>query len=152
MTHDPGVRRTADQNRAAQFRRHARDAARLPAVFRVGPTHRAQVRITDVSGKADDEPIGVTVVDVSTGGFGWESPLFLPRGCRGTLRLQLPTGAGDAEEIEHEVEIRRVRMSREGDRYSVGASLSNASETSRARIEAFLARRQSERDRGGTAA
>lgn len=129
------------KNQAVTFRRHARDAVRLTGTFQVGSSHRAQVRITDLGGAATEEPIGISVVDVSTGGFGWESPVFLPRQCRGAISVYLDD---DSEPFEHEVEVRRVRMQSDGGRYAIGASLVDASEESTRPVVAFLNQRDAD--------
>ncbi|MEM7754556.1 MAG: PilZ domain-containing protein [Planctomycetota bacterium] len=139
------------KNQAVTFRRHARDSVRLTGTFQIGTSHRVQVRIADLGGAASEEPISISVVDVSTSGFGWESPVFLPRQCRGTISVYLDD---QSEPFEHEVEVRRVRMQPDGGRYAIGASLVDASEESTRRVLEFLKQRGAEnaREGGGAAA
>jgi len=73
----------------------------------------------DKSAPGAGGPVSVRAVDVSLGGVGLKSPLFLPRLCRLTLSLVPP---GRTERLTLELRVHRVTMLDRAPTYYIGAA------------------------------
>lgn len=101
------------------FDRHDLD---LPAEVVIAPEHAEQVHFTSVSGGVvDATTIKATVRDVSRGGMGLETPLFLPRMTKATVRIWLKAGGAGERVVERGIRIRRAAMVSEAPSYLLGA-------------------------------
>ena len=106
----------------------------FPAEFAVCEEHQGQVRFSPTSSAQDRHAIAVRCVDMSPGGVGMQSDIYLPRMCEGVLRVFDPTPVGTREDgtpilniaLEHRVKIRRVYMTGEMPEYFVGTSFIDA--------------------------
>lgn len=92
---------------ALQTRQFARRQLALPARVEVHPDQADQLRLS-----FDDEHGRPTVVDVSEGGLGLQSAVFLPRNARLLVHVQPPeaAGAGIPDTLAVRLVVRRCLM------------------------------------------
>ncbi len=120
MSSDSGLR----------VRQHHRREIELPVEFVVAEEYREQLRFSAKSSAINDHSLRGTSVDISPGGMGFTSRLFLPRQCEGSLRVFDPTPVGmraDGTPIlevafEQRVKVRRVQMTSHEPTYFIGVS------------------------------
>lgn len=111
-------------------RQHKRESIDLPVQFIVDETHRAQVRFTVSSTAVNQNTIQGIATDLSKGGLGMESLLFLPRLCEGVIRifhrtdddLNPKTIQESMPVIEARVKVQRVVLSSHEPTYAIGMS------------------------------
>ncbi len=123
MSHESGLR----------VRQHKRREIELPIEFVVAEKHRGQVRFSASSPAAEQYTLRGTSLDISPGGMGFASALFLPRMCEGSLRVLDPTPIGtrpDGSQVHdvafsQRVKVRRVRMIGQEPTYFVGVSFAD---------------------------
>jgi hypothetical protein len=141
-----------------------RHLLQLPVKLRVAETQPDAVQFGD--GHADAEGwVELKLINISTGGIGLESPIFLPRGGEFRVRgnfgdnwsgfdgdTSAPGGASIETEIEVSTDpdaaarrqfdihacVRRVAMTDTQPRYEIGLSFVDLSEVMSERVEAFL--------------
>ena len=119
MSHVSGLR----------VRQHKRSDIDLPVEFVVAERDRPQVRFSASSPAESESVIRGISIDISPGGMGFNSEVYLPRGCEGSLRVldPLPTGQRPDGTTLYEVffsqrvKVRRVRMI-EGGAFFIGVS------------------------------
>ena len=121
------------------IRRSVRHEIVLPAQFRVAPEHAEAVRYA--KGVADtDGWIGVDLVDFASGGAGFISTVFVPRGVVLELRIPDPQ-IPDAEPlIVTRTRTVRVQMTDRRPAYLVGVAYVDPDERAVAQIESMLTR------------
>ncbi|MEL7473684.1 MAG: PilZ domain-containing protein [Planctomycetota bacterium] len=127
------------ENGDITIRRHTRDEISLRGEFVISPEHAEQVILSRGSPYGAKGSIPVRIVDISVGGLGWRSDVFLPRRCRGEIRVIV--GEHDADEVvfTHVVEVRRVRMSDETPMYNIGAAFADPDEQTTAHVNELIA-------------
>lgn len=117
------------------IRQFERNEVVLEGEFEVAPADRAQVIFSARHAAViDAHTIRMTVSDIGAGGIGFQSPLFLPRMLRGTIRILEPiktTGQMDTHSprcvaFEHAVRIRRVDLTSRIPSYFIGSSFEAA--------------------------
>ena len=117
-----------------------RQAQRFDVAFRgrfaVAPASSGAVRFAPSSG-ARDGWIDADFVDMSQGGCGFMSPLFVPRGCH--VRLQVLSVDGSKALIDGLACIQRVIMTDRRPAYLVGASFRGQTPEFREQVNALLA-------------
>jgi PilZ domain len=105
-------------------RHHDRHELDLKAELVIDPAHVEQVRFTAThAAVVNAATIQVRVRDVSRGGVGVESPIYLPRMTKATVRLFLddPLQAGNAgTPLQRTVRICRCAMINESPAYLLG--------------------------------
>jgi hypothetical protein len=94
----------------------ARYQCAIDGAIAVGDEHSKLVK-ADKSAPGAGGPVSVRMVDLSHGGAGLRSPLFLPRLCRLSLTLTLP---GSIDPITLGVRIHRVTMMDRSPSYYLG--------------------------------
>lgn len=104
-----------------QVRHAQRHDAAFDATVRLAPEHAGFVRFSPASG-AKDERIAVSVVDVSMGGLGFLSEVFLPRRALVIVRIADPRNE-EAALLEARLRVQRVRMTDRRPGYLIGGSL-----------------------------
>jgi hypothetical protein len=127
-----------------QFQRREVD---LPAQFDVAEAHQQQVRFSAASGSVDAHSLPVRTVDMSPGGAGLASTIFLPRACEGRLRIFSTTPVevrGDGSPVyevafEHRVKVRRTILTGHEPSYFVGVSFVDPAPDLEERIARVLA-------------
>ena len=150
----------ADAQSKDMIRSSDRHALTLPIRLRAAETQPGAVQFAD--GRSDAEGwIEVQLVNISTGGLGIESPVFLPRG--GEFRIRGNFGhnavhsaspvhhighsdadaAGDPDRTERthfdiHACARRVAMTNQKPLYEIGLSFVDLSAVMRDRVQAFL--------------
>lgn len=103
-----------------QVREHVRRQCRIDATARVDGAGRAPV----VPARAVTDPAGwfnVRLVDISGGGLGLESPLYLPRGCRLIVRAT-PLSGDDTCQVPFDCRVQRASMLDRTPTYYLGVS------------------------------
>ncbi len=101
------------------FDRHALD---VPAELVIAPEHGEQVRLTTVSaGVSDPRTLKVTVRDISRGGLGMESAIFLPRMTKAAIRIWVQQPGCERRAVERMIRLRRASMCSEQPTYLLGA-------------------------------
>ena len=119
------------------IRRSVRHEIVLPAKVRVASEHAESVRYA--KGIADAEGwISVDLVDFATGGSGFISTVYLPRGL--VLELQIPGRPGEATLTLHKTRVVRVQMTDRRPAYLVGVAYVDPDERTMASVDAMLAR------------
>ena len=126
------------------IRQHERQAIDLPAEFEVCPEHREQVRFSAAASTSQSHIIQGRVVDLSMGGLGFICEQFLPRMCRGTVRVFDPASVNAAEPgtpiFKHDVKIFRVSLIRQPLSYSMGTGFVDPAPHLMKRIKKLLKR------------
>ena len=74
-------------NIGLSVRQHERGKIRLPIEFIVCDEHREQVRFSSSSSAGRPHEIQGMVTDISRGGLGFDSQLYLPRMCEGKVKI-----------------------------------------------------------------
>lgn len=105
----------------------------LPGSLAVAPAHAKVVR-PDKSAPGAGGPVDVRIVDLSSGGAGVSSALFLPQGSRLTLRLTPPAGSP----LVVEVRVQRVMMLDRKPTYYLGTAFEGVPPDSAQVIAALL--------------
>lgn len=121
------------------IRRSVRHEIVLPAQFRVAPEHADLVRYA--KGVADtDGWIDVDLVDFASGGAGFISTVFAPRGV--VLELRIPDQSVPEAEplIVARTRVVRVQMTDRRPAYLIGVAYVDPDERTVAQIESLLTR------------
>lgn len=108
----------AESSDRLSVRQHDRFECRVAARLGVDPGHTAQVSFSRSVAESRGQ-IPATVVDVSRGGLGVETLVYLPKGCRLALHVTAP-GQSQAQTVQ--VRVQRVRTVGREPRYYVGTS------------------------------
>lgn len=132
--------------RGLTVRGYERLRVELPVEFVIAPEHRAQVRFSPTSCAAEQFRISGVTFDLSVGGIGFRSPLFLPRHCEGTVRIFSAANVeavGDESvcrmpRLEHRAKVRRVWMNNAEGNFSVGLAFLGATPALEALIHDML--------------
>jgi len=90
--------------------RHSqRHEVALPAELRIAPAHCGRVRFSPASGARGDR-LSVTIVDISAGGLGLMSDVFLPRSALVEIRVADPKNPDGPPLLETTTRAQRVTM------------------------------------------
>lgn len=119
-------------------RQHERATLGLRAEFEVADHHRDQVRFNPATSGTGAFVVMATALDVSPGGIGLRSPLFVPRNCEGVVRVLAP-GTGNDIIFEHDVKVRRARLDGSDEGYFLGTAFLKASPDIGERVAALTA-------------
>lgn len=121
------------------IRRSVRHEIVMPAQVRVAPEHAEGVRyargITDSDGW-----IQVDLVDFATGGAGFISTVYFPRGVVLELRIPSPNEPNAAPLVVARTRAVRVQMTDRRPAYLIGVAYVDPDETTTAQIDSMLAR------------
>lgn len=99
----------------------------LDVEFAIASEHHAQVHFSANSSAPGADVVRGRATDISPGGIGVRSPLFVPRMCEGTIRVFGPSANGGGVEsrrviFEHAAKIRRVYMDNADKQYALGVA------------------------------
>jgi len=119
-----------------QIRHAQRHDAAFDATVRIAPEHAGLIRFSPMSG-AKDDAIPVSVVDVSMGGLGFLSEVFLPRKSTVVVRIEDPRGSGTAL-LEARLRVQRIRMTDRRPGYLIGAALEDDDPDTERQLTAML--------------
>jgi len=125
------------ENTAVSVRRSSRHDVSLRAQLCIIGTHANLVRLAAPAG-ARQGWLDVDVVDVSAGGLGFITNVFLPRECRIRLQVFLDDSAVPTAEVP--LRIQRVNMTDRRPAYLLGASLADASDIERENWKTVITR------------
>lgn len=90
--------------------RHSqRHEVALEAEVRIASEHSGHVRLAPASGVRGDR-LAVTIVDISAGGLGVMSNVFLPRACLVEIRAADPKNPHGPPMLETAARVQRVTM------------------------------------------
>jgi len=128
-------------------RQHARKEFDLAVEFVIAEHHQEQVRFSPISTAKDQHAVRGRAQDISTGGLGWVCEHFLPRMCRGTIRVFDPRPVGTAPDgapiydvaFEHQCIVRRVTMISHDPMYSIGMAFVDPEPNIEERVERLRA-------------
>ena len=111
------------------IRQYSREAVELPIEFIVSDEHTTQVRLSSTGSATHEQAITGFAVDISSGGMGLVTDHYLPRMCKGIVRVFSPGSNARSEDaalrkvvFEHLVKVRRTSMSSHDPTYLVGVS------------------------------
>ena len=115
-------------NIGLSVRQHERGKIRLPIEFIVSDEHREQVRFSSSSSAVRPHEIQGMVTDISRGGLGFDSQLYLPRMCEGKVRIfdgattvsQIDPVPTPQPILETRVKIKRVLLQGQDPSYQIG--------------------------------
>lgn len=114
-------------------RRHERRECRVPATVRIGDADSARVALSRSAGDGSGA-LAATMVDVSQGGLGLESSVFLPRGVRVVVGVRLGGGL-----IELPCRVQRVLMNSRAPTFYLGLAFTASPAERGAMAERLLA-------------
>lgn len=121
------------------IRRSVRHEIVLPAKVRVAPDHADAVRFA--KGVTDSDGwIAVDLVDFASGGAGFISGVYLPRGVVLELRIPASDPAGAPPLVSTRTRVVRVQMTDRRPAYLIGVAYLNPDDASIEQINAMLAR------------
>ncbi len=134
------------QTSGLTIRQHERREIELPVEFVIAEEHRQQVRLSSSSGTDNQETVRGHSVDISVGGLGISSRHYLPRACKGWVRVYDPESAGEGPDggsllnvaFAHQVKVRRVQMTSPEPTYFIGLSFLDPDPDVGERISSFL--------------
>ncbi len=119
------------------MRRSERHDVALPAKVRVAPEHRESVVYS--KGVTDDGGwLEVELIDFSTGGFGFASSYFFPRGVVLEIKIGSPIETDDRILLECVIRVMRVQMTDRRPAYLCGASFASMNDEIQSQVEALL--------------
>jgi hypothetical protein len=106
----------------------------MPALVGVDETDSAAVRLAR-GALGTHGLLRVTAVDMSRGGIGLSSPVYLPPSCRLRLEVELPGGG----EFKGAVRVHRAAMSDRKPTYYIGCAFEEADPARDAALAGILA-------------
>lgn len=115
-------------------RRYERHELVLPAIVSVAPEHQSLVRFNSAVCERDGW-IPATLTDISPGGLGLMTQVFLPR--MSLIRVRVLRGHDEAQVLDVKVRVQRVIMSDRRPAYLVGTAFVEVSEEQKAIIESI---------------
>ena len=127
-------------------RQHERREIELPVEFVVLDEHRSQVCFSGTSNAEGQYTLTGHSVDISVGGVGVTCRQYLPRGCRGLIRVYDPHPVGSRQDgspvlevaFEHRVKVRRTQLANFEPVYFIGLSFVDPEPDVEQRISSFL--------------
>ena len=121
------------------IRRTQRHDLALPARFCVAPEHAGVVKFSAASG-ARDGWIDGGVVDVSSGGLGLVSPIFVPRRCLVTVRVRAEESDESPTILEVAARVQRIVMTDRRPAYLLGTAYEGMTADTTRALQAFMSR------------
>lgn len=125
-------------------RRHERFELVLPALLSVAPEHQSLVRFNPAICERDGW-IPATLVDISPGGLGLMTRVFLPR--MSIARVRVMRGQDERQVLDVKVRLQRLTMTDRRPAYLLGTSFVDLTEEQRAMVQAITAELVSEAER-----
>lgn len=120
-------------------RHHDRHELDVPAELIIAPEHVEQVRFTGVSaGAVNATTLSVKVRDMSRGGVGLESPIYLPRMTKAVVRMWLGSADSAQQCVERLVRVRRCLMASESPSYMLGTQFISREGEEESELEELL--------------
>ncbi len=112
----------------------------MPAKIRLAGDHVSVVRIA-AGAPTEDGWVLVDLVDLSRSGFGFVSPVFLPKLSLLQIQIPDPFGQGDAEPLfDGVIRVRRVLMTDGRPAYLIGTSFESSTEIAQRQMDALMQR------------
>ncbi len=121
------------------IRRSQRHDVAMAARFCIAPAHAALVRLSTGSG-ARDGWLEAGVVDVSNGGIGLVTSVFVPRRCLITLRIRGDESPDSPTLLECVARVQRIVMTDRRPAYLLGTAFEGLTAESARGLEMLLAR------------
>lgn len=128
-------------------REHERVRCDLPASFSIAPEHADRVALAPAAGVT---PVPASLIDLSAGGLGLSSPVYVPK--LTLLRISVDPAQGEPG-FTVLARVQRAAMLDKTPTYFIGTALKDATESDLAilrRLLAALARRAQQPDAGLT--
>lgn len=120
------------------IRRSVRHEIVLPAWVRIAPEHAESVRYA--KGVTDPEGwLAVDLVDFASGGAGFISSVYLPRGAIVQVRIPSPDSEGGVPLVNIRCRVMRVQMTDRRPAYLVGVAYMDTDDANLAQIDAMIA-------------
>lgn len=124
-------------------RRSVRHEIVLPARVRVAAEHSEAIRYA--KGVADSDGwMNIDLVDFATGGVGFISTVFFPRGAAIQLRIPAQDDPAAQPLVDIACRVMRVQMTDRRPAYLVGAAYTVTDDASLAQVDALIARIEGE--------
>jgi hypothetical protein len=117
-------------------RKNERHDVAIRGRFAVAAAHATIVRLSKAAG-IKHGTIDIDIVDLSSAGLGFLTPVFIPKHTRVTM--QVAPGNGSSDTFEARGIVRRVVMTDRRPMYYVGISFDAIPDTERANLNALLA-------------
>ena len=111
----------------------------MAARFCIAPEHAPLVRLSTGSG-AREGWIDAGVVDVSSGGIGLVTPVFVPRRCLITIRIRQDEAPDAPTILEIGARVQRIVMTDRRPAYLVGTAFEGLTAESARAVESLLNR------------
>ncbi len=124
------------------IRRSQRHDVAMAARFSIAPVHAPLVRLSTGSG-ARDGWLDAGVVDISSGGVGLITPVFVPRRCLILVRLRADDSPEAPTLVEVGARVQRIVMTDRRPAYLLGTAFEGMNAETGRGIEALLARMES---------
>jgi len=121
------------------IRRSQRHDVAMAARFCVAPVHAPLVRLSAGSG-ARDGWIDAGVVDMSSGGVGLITPIFVPRRCLIVVRVRADEAPDAPTLAEVTARVQRIVMTDRRPAYLLGTAFEGLTAESAGAIDMLLAR------------
>ena len=124
------------------IRRSQRHDVALPARFCIAPAHSALVRLSSGSG-ARDGWLDAGLVDLSSGGVGLVTSVFVPRRCLITVRVwgdNSPEAQSEPPILEVGARVQRIVMTDRRPAYLLGTAFEGLTAEVVRSVEALLTR------------
>jgi hypothetical protein len=126
------------ENPGLVIRRHRRHDIALDAEVSIAPEHAQAVRFAPAVGGRRGQ-ISTVLVDVSSGGLGVISTVFIPRGALAFIRVRNPAMPDAPPVLDAKVRVQRVTMTDRRPGYLIGASFADTSADFVQQFERFMA-------------
>jgi len=115
----------------------------MAARFCIAPVHAGLVRLSTGSG-ARDGWIDSGVVDLSSGGVGLITPVFVPRRCLITVRIRADDSPDGPALVEVGARVQRIVMTDRRPAYLLGTAFEGMNAESARALESLLARMETD--------
>ena len=117
-------------------RRHERHELVLPAILSVAPEHKSLVRFNPSICERDGW-VPATLTDISPGGLGLITHVFIPR--MSLVRVRIMRGEGERQVLDVKVRLQRVCMTDRRPAYLLGTAFFELSDEQRSVVQAITA-------------
>ncbi len=117
-------------------RRHERHELVLPAILSVAPEHQSLVRFNPSICERDGW-IPATLADISPGGLGLVTSVFIPR--MSLMRVRVMRGQDERQVLDVKVRLQRVTMTDRRPAYLLGTAFVELNDEQKSVIQAITA-------------
>lgn len=117
-------------------RRHERHELVLPAILSVAPEHQAMVRFNPSICERDGW-IRATLTDISPGGLGLITGVFIPR--MSLMRVRIMRGQDERQVLDVKVRLQRICMTDRRPAYLLGTAFVELSDEQKSVIQSITA-------------